>query len=251
MSQSRNIVVTGAGSGIGRATAELFASRGDRVACWDVREETVKQTVETIRAAGGDAEAIRCDVSCEDDVVAAFQHVDTAWGGTDVLFVNAGVEGPLKPIPEVTLEEFNRVVNVNLVGAFLLSKHGIPSLRRRGGGAIVMTASILAHIASKDWGAYAATKGAVLALTRSLAVDHGHEGIRVNCVAPAGVSTELMHRGLLTSGLDAARAREYEATLSTPEQVAEAVHYLAGPGASLINGSSILLDRGLTITCPT
>ncbi|WP_368680749.1 SDR family NAD(P)-dependent oxidoreductase [Rhodococcus opacus] len=243
--------MTGAGSGIGRAAAELFASRGDRVSCWDIREEGAQQTAEAIRAAGGDAEAVRCDVSSENDVSTAFRHVDANWGGVDVLFVNAGIEGPLKPIPEVSLAEFNQVINVNLVGAFLLSKHGIPSLRRRGGGAIVMTASILAHVASKDWGAYAASKGGIVSLARSLAVDHGYEGIRVNCIAPGGVSTELMHRGLITAGFDSDAAREYEATLSTPQQVAEAVFYLAGPGASLVNGSSLLLDNALTITCPT
>jgi NAD(P)-dependent dehydrogenase (short-subunit alcohol dehydrogenase family) len=170
------------------------------------------------------------------------------WGGTDILIVNAGIEGPLKQIPDVELADFEQVIRVNLVGAFLLSKYGVPSIRKRGGGAIVMTASILAHVASKEWGPYSASKGGLVALMRSLAVDHGPEGIRVNAIAPAGIKTELMHRGLIAQGMDEQAAREYEATLATPRQIGEVAVYLASSQASMINGSSIMLDRGTTIS---
>ncbi|WP_166880510.1 SDR family NAD(P)-dependent oxidoreductase [Salinibacterium sp. ZJ450] len=247
----RNVVVTGAGSGIGRATAKLFAENGDRVSCWDIQQSTADETVAAIREQGGEAEAIQCDVSNERHVVSAFERVDALWGGLDVLFVNAGVEGPLKRIADVSLSEFNQVIGINLVGAFLISKHGVPLLQKNGGGAIVMTASVLAHVSTPDWGAYGVSKAGLRALARSLAIEHAQDGIRVNCVAPDGVSTELMHRGLLTTGLEEDVATEYEATLSTPEQVADVVYFLAGPGAALISGSSLLLDRGLISRRPS
>lgn len=245
MAQARKVVVTGAGSGIGRATAQLFASDGDHVSCWDVREDSALETVELIRHAGHDAEAVTCDVSNEADVVAAFQQVGER---LDVVFINAGIEGPLRSLTDVSVDDFQRVLSVNLVGAFLMAKHGIPRLRANSGGAVVMTASVLAHVATPDWGAYAASKGGLVSLARSLAVEYGRDGIRVNCVAPDGVATDLMHRGLLTSGMDDAAASAYEATLSTPQQIAEVVRFLASTEASLINGASVLLDRGLTVT---
>lgn len=250
MGQVRNVVVTGAGSGIGRAAAVLFANRGDYVSCWDIREPPAEETASSIRQAGGLADAVRCDVSTEGDVVEAFAKLEQARGGADVVFVNAGIEGALKPLIDVDLLDFETVLRVNLVGAFLLCKHGVPQLRNRGGGAIVMTSSVLAHVSTSDWGAYGASKGGLVALARSLAVEYGRDGIRVNCVAPDGVSTELMHRGLVTTGLDESAASAYEATLATPEQIAEVVHFLASPGAGLINGVSLLLDRGLTAARP-
>lgn len=248
MNEVRNVIVTGAGSGVGRATAELFAALGDRVSCWDINGAAAEESASIIHRAGGTAQAVHCDVSDESAVAACFAQVDSEWGGADVLIVNAGVEGPLKQIPDVTLEDFERVVRVNLVGAFLLAKYGIPSMRRRNGGAIVMTASILAHVASKEWGAYSASKGGLVALMRSLAVDHISEGIRVNAVAPAGIKTELMHRGLISQGMSEAAAREYEATLASPRRVGEVAVFLASPQASMINGSSVMLDGGATIT---
>ncbi|WP_368680836.1 SDR family NAD(P)-dependent oxidoreductase [Rhodococcus opacus] len=154
LSQDRNVVVTGAGSGIGRAAAVLFASRGDSLSCWDIREEHAQRTVDVIRAAGGEAEPIACDVSWEDDVRSAFRQVDANWGGADVLFVNAAIEGPLKPV-----------------------SRGVQPGRQRESGRRLPAVETRHFVAT--------SAGGIVALAKSLAVDHRNEGIRSNCVAPA------------------------------------------------------------------
>ena len=244
----RVVVVTGAASGIGRAAAERFAAEGGRVACWDIDKSGAEATARALSDGGGEAAGVGCDVSSEADVGGAVAAAEERWGWIDVLFANAGVEGPVAPIPEVEIGAWRRVVEVNLTGAFLCCKHTIPSMRRAGGGSIVMTASILSHVASPLWGAYAATKGGVLSLVRSLAVDHGGEGIRVNCVCPAGVDTPLMTRGLEQMGSAIESPEEVRAGLARPEDIASAVAFLASDEAKLVNGASLLLDQAFTVS---
>lgn len=242
----RVIVVTGAASGIGLATAERLAAEGGLVACWDVDEAGVQKAVATIVEAGGQATAVACDIIHEQAVADALSAVEDRWGPIDVLFANAGIEGPVRPVPEVELADWRRVIDVNLTGTFLCCKHAIRSMRAHGGGVIVVTASILSHVASPGWGAYAASKGGVLSLVRSLATDHAADGIRVNCICPAGVATPLMDRGLEQMGTDESARQEITSGLADPKQIAAAVAFLASDDADLVNGASLLLDQGFT-----
>ncbi|HWI71019.1 MAG TPA: SDR family NAD(P)-dependent oxidoreductase [Baekduia sp.] len=246
--EQRVVVVTGAGSGIGRAAAQRLADEGGLVACWDVDETGVQQTASAIVEAGGQAIASRCDITDEQAVVDALAAAERRLGFVDVLFANAGVEGPLQPVADVELADWRRVIDVNLTGTFLTCKHAIRSMRANGGGAIVATASILSHVATPLWGPYSASKGGLLQLVRSLATDYASDGIRVNCICPGGVATALMNRGLETMGTPESERREHVAALATPEQIAAAVAFLASDDAELMNGASLMLDQGFTAT---
>jgi NAD(P)-dependent dehydrogenase (short-subunit alcohol dehydrogenase family) len=241
-------LVTGAASGVGRATAERLAAEGAMVACLDVAREAVEATA----AAIGDARTARayiCDVTSEHATEQAFAAAERDLGALDVLVLNAGVTGPVGPITDVALDAWNQVVAVNLTGLFLGAKHGIPALRRRGGGAIVITASNAAINAEPGWAPYSATKGGALALARSLGVEHGHENIRVTCVCPGAVDTPLLRQGY-ARGLPDDVVRDMSTALpvpaARPDQVASVVAFLASDDAALVNAVGVVADNGST-----
>jgi NAD(P)-dependent dehydrogenase (short-subunit alcohol dehydrogenase family) len=238
-------VVTGAGSGIGRAAAVALAARGFAVAAWDIDERSAAETARRILQVGGSATGLRCDVTDEADVVAAYARSLSGTGfRLHAVVANAGVEGPVGTIDECDLDAWNKVVAVNLTGVFLVTKHGIRHFKAAGdGGAIVVTASNGGLAAAPGWAPYAATKGAVQALTRNLAVDHAPDGIRVNCVNPGPIATPLLRRGWSSDGgFD--ETAERRGHLGRPEEVAAVIAFLASDEASLVSGAGIAADLG-------
>lgn len=247
---NRVALITGGGTGIGRACAELFAREGARVALVGRRPGPLEEVANAVRAAGGDALAVPCDVTRAADAQEAVAATALHFGRLDVLVNNAGglhvatVEG-------TSVEEFDRLMDVNAKGVFLMSRAALPEFRKAGGGAIVTVASILGLIGMKNRVAYCASKGAVVMLTKAMALDHAHENIRVNCVCPSIVDTELV-QSLFTSQPDpeaARRARREQIPLGRigqPEDVAQAVLYLASSESSWTTGAALPLDGGLS-----
>lgn len=224
------VLVTGAGSGIGAAVARRFADDGFDITVADLRPE------ETARELG--AKAIALDVRDE-------AQVEPAMAGVDVLVNVAGI-GSTTNAPDTPLEVWEDVFAVNARGTFLCCKHAIPGMRERGGGAIVNMASVAGLVGLRNRAAYCAAKGAVIALTRALAVDHVADGIRVNAVCPGTVDSPWVRRLVEDAGesLEALRARQPLGRLGTPEEIADAVLYLAT--AEFATGTILTVDGGLT-----
>ncbi|MDO8212672.1 SDR family NAD(P)-dependent oxidoreductase [Conexibacter sp. CPCC 206217] len=239
-------IVTGAGSGIGRATALRLAAESARVACLDLDGAAARATAHAIAAAGGTAWAAACDIRDEDQVRDAFAAAEHALDGPlAVLCANAGIGGPVMPVPEIDAAAWDAVVAVNLSAQFLCAKHAIPSMRRGGGGAIVFTASHVAFAAVPRWTAYAATKGGVVMLAKGLAVDHAPDGIRVNCVCPGPVATALLQEGDAQRDAEqAGRRAEDRGRLGQPEEIAAVIAFLAAPEAALVTGATLVADGG-------
>ena len=247
--EGRSAVITGAGNGIGRETALLFATEGAAVAAVDVNEEAVNNTVSEIIAGGGTAIPIVANVSKDDDVASMFAFAEEAFGRVDVVFNNAGIMhaddgdavGTEEAIWDLTME-------VNAKGVFLGCKYGIPALRRAGGGSIINTASFVAHLgAATPQVAYTASKGAVMAMTRELAVVHAREGIRVNALCPGPLRTEL-----LMSFLDTEEKKQRRLVhvpmgrFGEAAEMAKAVLWLASDDSSYVTGTEFLVDGGIT-----
>jgi NAD(P)-dependent dehydrogenase (short-subunit alcohol dehydrogenase family) len=230
----RTALVTGAGSGIGAAVARRLAAAGARVILADVSTAAVEELAEELT----DAQPLQLDVRAEEQVARAV-------GGLDVLVNVAGI-GSTTSAPNTSLEIWEDVFAVNARGTFLCCKHAIPGMAARGGGSIVNVASVAALVGLRNRAAYSASKGAVVALTRALAVDHVADGIRVNAVCPGTVDSPWVRRLVEESGesLDALRARQPLGRLGTTEEVAEAVEYLLT--AEFATGTVLVVDGGLT-----
>lgn len=249
-------IVTGAASGIGRAIALRYGREGAHVIVSDINAAGGNETVAMISAAGGTAAFIACDVS---DPAAAQSMVDQAAadaGHLDILVNNAGVGSIGKAVDEVPIENFQHVIATNLMGPFYCARAAIPHLRASGGGAIINIASSFGIIASPKTGPYAAAKGGLISLTRQMAVDYSREHIRVNCICPGYIDTDLGGRRAAMSPEDAAFAfseRERKAAMqpigrqAQADEVAGAAVFLAGPDASFIVGAAIVVDGGQTI----
>ncbi len=239
-------VITGAGSGIGRAMAVLFAREGARVAVVDCAEAAGRETVRLIEEAGGRALFAAADVSKEDQVEAALSTASEALGGLDILVNDAAIV-VMAGAPDTTLEDWERVLAVNLGGVFLCCKHAIPRMRRQEGGSIVNVASIAALVAVPAHAAYGAAKAGVVGLTRQLAVDHGPDNIRVNCICPTATDTPLIRNAGANSRALAAMAQIHPLRrLTEPEDVAYAALFLASEEARCITGAVLPVDSGWT-----
>jgi 2-keto-3-deoxy-L-fuconate dehydrogenase len=233
----KRALVTGAGSGIGAAVARRLHGEGAQVLLADAAADRVAAVADEL---GEGATWVALDVRDEDAVRAATQAVD-------VLANVAGI-GSTTSAPETTLEVWEDVFAVNARGTFLCCKHAIPGMADRGGGAIVNMASIAGLVGLRNRAAYCASKGAVIALTRALAVDHVGDGIRVNAVCPGTVDSPWVRRLVEDVGesLDALRARQPMGRLGRPEEIADAVLYLASDAAGFVTGSAFVIDGGLT-----
>lgn len=242
-------VVTGAGSGIGAATARLYAAQGARVMVCDIDVGLAQATVEAIQAAGGSAHAFELDVTNAEAVEAVFQHIEATHGPMDELVNNVGIE-IVGDTQAFSLEDYDRLFNVNVRSVFLCCRAAARHMGQRGTGAIVNLASVASF---KTWpgdGVYSATKAAVLALTKAFAVDLAAQGIRVNAVAPAIVETAMTERAIARDA-DPASGRERRHKLhplgrmAKPQEIAEAILFLNSRQSAFTTGACLVLDGGL------
>jgi NAD(P)-dependent dehydrogenase (short-subunit alcohol dehydrogenase family) len=246
--EGRIAVVTGAAQGIGRAIALGLAGAGARVACLDLKAPACEDTAAQIRASGGDAIAIATDVSSESDTSAAIAKVKTHWGALHVLVHGAAAADPSGSVVEYSLDEWNRVIAVNLTGAFLMSKSAIPLIAQSGGGSVILIASQLARVGSSRRAVYCAIKGGLLNLARAMAIDHAPEKIRVNTLSPGAIETERMplRFGTMEAAREALGPLHLTGTLGQPEDIASAAIYLASDASSFVTGADLLVDGGYT-----
>ena len=242
-------LITGAGNGIGRESAKLFASEGARVVVVDVDDQAAQAVVGEVRDAGGEAEFCHADVSNTDDCRNMIAAAQTHYGRLDVLFNNAGIMiGDDADAVETTEEVWDKTLAVNLRGVFLGCKFGIAALRRAGGGSVINTASFVAKVgAATPQLAYTASKGGVLAMTRELAVVHARENIRVNALCPGPLRTELLMSYLDTEDKKQRRLVHVPAgRFGEADEMAKAALYLASDESSYVTGTEFMVDGGLT-----
>ena len=242
-------LITGAGSGIGRESALLFAAEGAKVACVDVNGETASAVEAEIKAAGGEALAIQADVSSAADNERMVQETEAAFGKLDVLFLNAGVMLSGDDDAVNTGEDtWDRTMAINLKGVFMGCKFGIPALRRAGGGSVINTASFVALLgAATPQLAYTASKGGVLSMTRELAVIHARENIRVNALCPGPLRTELLMKFLDTEAKKQRRLVHVPmGRFGEAAEMAKAALFLASDDSSFLTGTEFKVDGGIT-----
>jgi len=248
--EAKVCLITGAGSGIGRSSALRFAEEGASVAVADLDHASAAETVKQIAAAGGEATAFAVDVTKEADCSALAAAVAGRYGRIDVLFNNAGIAG-VGTVHETSLELWETVMAVNVRGVFLVSKYVVPLMIAQGSGSIINMSSCIAEIGLADRASYAASKGAVLALSRQMQADYARHGIRVNALLPGTIHTPFVDRYLAEhyadpeAGLASIRKRQLTGELGTPEEVAQAALFLASDESSFVLGSALFVDGGV------
>jgi NAD(P)-dependent dehydrogenase (short-subunit alcohol dehydrogenase family) len=245
-------IITGAGSGIGRATALRFGREGAPVVVADIDVDAAEAVSEEIRAAGGEATAVRVDVSQPEQVREMVDVAVRTYGRVDVMFSNAGIEFPARAT-EIEPDDWDRVMAVNLKSVYLCARYVIPQMSAQGGGVIINTASQLGLVGYPNFAVYNAAKGGVINLTRNLALDYAKEGIRVNAVCPGPCDTPHIDRQL--AELSPQEQQEVRDTINSlvplgrmarPEEIAGAVIFLASDDASYMTGSMLVVDGGYT-----
>ena len=244
----RVALVTGGAAGIGRATAQAFAGEGLQVVVADLDVAGGEGTVELIRAAGGDAVFVRCNVTNESDVQNLLAQAVNAYGRVDYAFNNAGIEIEKGKLAEGSVDEFDAIMGVNVKGVWLCMKYQLPLMLAQGGGAIVNTASVAGLGAAPKMSIYAASKHAVIGLTKSAAIEYAKKNIRVNAVCPAVIDTDMFRRAYEADPkkADFAAAMHPVGRIGKVEEIASAVLYLCSDGAAFTTGHSLAVDGGVT-----
>jgi NAD(P)-dependent dehydrogenase (short-subunit alcohol dehydrogenase family) len=245
--QNRTVLVTGAGSGIGKAAAQLFAAEGGRIAVVDQNEADAQTTASVIRDSGGEALAIGADVSREADCRSMVERVLAAYGQLNAAFNNAGVGASGFAVADEEEVAWSRLIDVNLKGIFLSMKYEIPAMLTAGGGAIVNTASVAGLVGERGIGAYSASKHGVVGLTRTAALDYIQQGIRINAVCPGATRTRMLANWFQDPKVESfILSRHPIGRVAEPEEIARAVLFLASEDASFIVGQALAVDGGLT-----
>jgi NAD(P)-dependent dehydrogenase (short-subunit alcohol dehydrogenase family) len=245
--ENKVALVTGGGSGIGRACALAFAREGAKVVVADVQVRGGEETVQMIKEAGGESIFVKTDVSKTADVEALVKRAVDTYGRLDCAINNAGIEGIIAQTADGTEENWNRVININLKGVWLCMKYEIPEMQKQGGGAIVNMASVAGLVGFQGMPAYCASKGGIIQLTKVAALEYAKAGIRVNAVCPGVIRTPMVER--VTGGNPEAEAQftamEPVGRMGTPEEIAESVVWLCSDAASFVTGHPMVVDGGL------
>jgi NAD(P)-dependent dehydrogenase (short-subunit alcohol dehydrogenase family) len=251
--EGKSVIITGAGSGIGRAASLLFSKEGASLIAVD-RSEAVKETVDQVRKAGGTAEAVTADAGSEQDVIGFIGRALQAYGKLDAIWANAGISGGLVPIAEQTVEHWQEILRINLIGPFLAIKHVMPHMVKQGYGAIVCTASVAGLKSGASGHPYAASKAGVISLVQTTAYSLSGTGVRINAVCPGLIET-----GMTKPVFDRAKERGTADKIGQlnplkragqPHEIAAMGLFLASDGASYVNGQAFPVDGGLTASMP-
>jgi NAD(P)-dependent dehydrogenase (short-subunit alcohol dehydrogenase family) len=251
--EGKSVIITGAGSGIGRAASLLFTKEGAKLIAVD-RAEGVKETVEQMKQAGGTAQAVMADAGSEKDVMAFIDKAVSKFGRLDAIWANAGISGGLVPIAEQTVEHWQEILRINLIGPFLAIKYAMPHMIRQKSGAIVCTASVAGLKSGASGHPYAASKAGVISLVQTTAYSLSGTGVRINAVCPGLIET-----GMTKPIFDNARQRGTDAKIGQlnplkragqPHELAAMGLFLASDEASYVNGQAIPVDGGLTASMP-
>jgi NAD(P)-dependent dehydrogenase (short-subunit alcohol dehydrogenase family) len=251
--EGKSVIITGAGSGIGRAASLLFTKEGARLIAVD-RSEGVMETVEQVRKAGGIAEAVMADAGSEKDVIGFIDKALSAYGRLDAIWANAGVSGGLVPIAEQTVEHWQEILRINLIGPFLAVKHAMPHMIKQQSGAIVCTASVAGLKSGASGHPYAASKAGIISLVQTTAYSLSGTGVRINAVCPGLIET-----GMTKPVFDRAKERGTQDKIGQlnplkragqPREIAAMGLFLASDEASYVNGQAFPVDGGLTASMP-
>jgi NAD(P)-dependent dehydrogenase (short-subunit alcohol dehydrogenase family) len=251
--EGKSVIITGAGSGIGRAASLLFTKEGAKLIAVD-RTEAVKETVELVRKAGGTAEAVTADAGSEQEVMAFIARAVSAYGRLDAIWANAGISGGLVPLPEQTVEHWQEILRINLIGPFLAVKYAMPHMIKQKYGSIVCTASVAGLKSGASGHPYAASKAGVISLVQTTAYSLSGTGVRINAVCPGLIET-----GMTKPIFDNAKQRGTDGKIGQlnplkragqPHELAAMGLFLASDDASYVNGQAIPVDGGLTASMP-
>jgi len=241
--EGKVVLITGGSSGIGRGTALVFAREGAKVAIADIQVEQGHETVRMVKEAGGEALFVKCDVSVAAEVKAATEKVVETFGRLDCGFNNAGIESAMARTADCTEEDWDRVIEVNLKGVWLCMKYEIPQMLKQGSGAIVNTASIGGVAGLGGMSNYCASKGGIIQLTRTAALEYAKSGIRINAVCPGGINTPMSKRLVKQPMMSETRGNAMK-RWGKPQEVGEAVVWLCSDAASFVTGHTMAVDAG-------